>query len=114
MSYEPEVIIVAGYRIPNQKWTEALEAAYDHPLFAKYEDFFIDVDVLRGVEDCYFGKILRTFGFDCTDEAVDMNTVFVDYPDILQIQKGYQLFFKDLIPKDEKPTFTKWIVGRWI
>ena len=34
MSYEPEVIIVAGYRIPNQKWTEALDAAYDHPLFA--------------------------------------------------------------------------------
>ena len=114
MSYEPEVIIVAGYRIPNQKWTEALDAAYDHPLFAKYEDFFIDVDVLRGVEDCYFGKIIHTFGFDCTDEAVDMNTVFVDYPDICEIQEGFHTFFDDFIPKDEMPSFTKWIVGRWI
>jgi hypothetical protein len=114
MSYEPEVIIVAGYRVPNSKWTDAWEAAQDSPLFEKYEDFFVNADSLRGVEDCYFGKILYSFGFDCMEEAIDMNKVFTDLNDIEIIQDGFHTFFDDFIPKDERPSFTKWIVGRWI
>lgn len=114
MSWEPEIIIVAGYRIPNKYWADALENADKNPLFEEYEDFFLDPDPISGTEDCYFGKIIRSFGFDCADEAVDMNTIYANLLDIDTIQKGFHAFFDDFIPKDEMPSFTKWIVGRWI
>lgn len=121
MSWNHEVIIVAGYKLDSdvfskgaEKWEEmAFDKNGDESL-QKYEDYFIDTDPISGRGPFFFGKILRCYGSDddyCPTE--ELNSILTPLKDIDEIREIFHLIFDEFLDGSECK-FSKWITNRWI
>ena len=122
MSWRPEVILIAGYKLPRDvfglgldKWDEMTFGENGNHDLAIYEDNFIDTDPCAGEGPVFFGEILRYFDPDESANMVwDINDIYTPAPYIVKLKAGLHTFFDDFLPLGFEFKFSKWITVRLV
>ena len=122
MSWNTEVIMVAGYKIPRDvfqlgynKWEEMTFGENGNPDLAIYADNFIDTDPCTGEGPVFFGEILHFF--DPAEEiniAWDINKIYTPAAYIVKLKAGVHDFFDDFLPLGFEFNFSKWVTVRLV
>ena len=114
MSWQPQACIVAGYQIPREAMTHLYERIEDdYDVAGKYEDFIVDPDGARCVDDIFFGKILLEIEEDCHPMRFD--DILFTQKDYDEVNEGFNLLLKDWCEEHNYHThFDKYIMVRWI
>ena len=117
MSYAPEAVVLAGYKISPEAWTYAwnkYEDGYDdYPGWI--EDLFVNGGGAVGGGPLFFGSIIHTVGEDC--EPVEFDSILADSETINRAIVAFASLFEEYYnqhPEEKVPKFTKYLFCRWM
>lgn len=113
MSWTSTACVVAGYKIPNEAWTYAMELIEDdYDSKGHWEDFFVDPDPLRGSSYGFFGKIIFELDEDC--EPVAFDSIFYTQKDVDEVNEGFNaLLAKWCADHNYSTSFKKYFMLYW-
>jgi hypothetical protein len=110
MSWTPEVIVVAGYKVSQDAWCKAFDKLFNSDndnLPSEWEDLFICGDPVSDNPNTYFfGKIILSMD-DHTD-PIALSAILASYSVIKEVCEAYVALFEG-----KPPTFEKWLLTRW-
>ncbi len=121
MSYTVEAVVISGYRIPRHIWCEAFRFCErycdtDDLIPDDWEDYFIDMDPLRGNDnETFFGSIIYNISDD--NPTTEFDKIIAKGDTIVKVKQAYNHIFSyvlsihNIIPA---PTYGKYVGMRWI
>lgn len=114
MSWTPQACVIAGYKIPPEAATYAMELIEDdYDILGHYEDFIVDADPMHGTGDIFFGKIIFKLEEDC--KPIRFDDILFTQQDYDEVSRGfYKLLDKWCENHNWKTSFDKYLMVRWV
>ena len=120
MSWDPEVIVISGYRLPAEIWKKAMLYCEQHQndpeahIPEDWEDYFINMDYIHETHDVYFGAIIHSITEGTP--TIEFDTILADFNTIHRVQDAffnicYPIYMQKGFPL---PFYNKYIGMRWI
>ena len=120
MSWQPEAVVISGYRVPREIWNEVFEFCDTHwqtdpDIPEDWEDMFIDMDQPGGDNhETFFGVIL--YNISDNDHTREFDTILANYETVEKVQDAFHKLFRHVytVKGFPYPSYNKYIGVRWI
>ena len=121
MSWEPETVVIYGYRVPREMWQDIFEYCEqnytddDQRIPDDWEDYFIDMDPACGQGETLFGKVVHSFSDDDI-ELKEFDSLLVDLNTIRAVEHTFDVVVRPVYENKQKsaPRANKYIGMRYI